>query len=554
LTRRPRLVPLAAAAFVAVAVVIGVVLRAWLLQHEPLTGDEAQVALMANQIQHGHYYTFYWGQAYGGVEPFLVAAVFSVFGATALSLNATAAILSAVSALLLWRVARRLVPDGWGWLAGVAAGAFWIWPDALVWNSTHEFGFRSMTMLAGVAALLFALRLLERRTFVDVAAFGLALGIGWWSSPELLYFAIPALGMVIFGWRRGTNAAGAPLLVPILLVVGGFVVGAAPWLWTNLHTGFASLRTSASPDYFPSTYGGRLTTFFEKTLPMMLGARLPGSGAWVHGQLGKPLSAVAAVVIAVVCIRALLWLRSAGPAAATAWCAVGVIVFPFIYATFPATSFWQWGDYAVFLVPLILFVLVGTVGQWLRSPGQRSSMPTRAETTWAFCVLFAAAVTASSLLSFDDAWLKPGHQKLFGGWSADPNAVALVSVRDLEGEGVIDAWAPYWGNTAYSIVFLSDERLAVSDAIADRSVALYRRVGAAPRQAWIFLAPGKVSAAETAFQLGSGPSGYPETTFLSKLGTLRVGYRVVHAGVLDAVVPASAVTPQEVGLPPPLWQ
>src|SRR5580692_9827222 len=72
--------PATAAVLVAAgaAVLYGALLRAWLLTHLPLWGDEAIVGLQARAIGSGHFSAFYWGQHYGGLEPYVVAAVLRV--------------------------------------------------------------------------------------------------------------------------------------------------------------------------------------------------------------------------------------------------------------------------------------------------------------------------------------------------------------------------------------------------------------------------------------------------------------------------------------------
>ena len=64
---------------------------------------------MADAILHGHFNAFYWGQQYGGVEPYAVAAVFALFGHSAATLSLTPALLSVGTALVTWRAALRLV-------------------------------------------------------------------------------------------------------------------------------------------------------------------------------------------------------------------------------------------------------------------------------------------------------------------------------------------------------------------------------------------------------------------------------------------------------------
>ncbi|MGH8919223.1 MAG: hypothetical protein ACRD0H_13005, partial [Actinomycetes bacterium] len=111
---------------VAVAAVLGLVLRVQLLTHQALSGDEAVAGLMAEQIRHGHLYTFYWGNQYGGGEIYVVALLFAIFGASAVVLNGTATVVTAGAALLLWRTARRLGSGTLGtgkWPAVAAAAA-----------------------------------------------------------------------------------------------------------------------------------------------------------------------------------------------------------------------------------------------------------------------------------------------------------------------------------------------------------------------------------------------------------------------------------------------
>ena len=66
---------------------LGLLLRCWYLTHQPTNSDVAIVGLMARQILHGHFSAFYWGQTYGGVEPYLVAVMFAVFGQSTIVLE-----------------------------------------------------------------------------------------------------------------------------------------------------------------------------------------------------------------------------------------------------------------------------------------------------------------------------------------------------------------------------------------------------------------------------------------------------------------------------------
>ena len=73
------------------------------------------MGLVARGIVAGHQTAFVWHQAYGGVDPYLVAGVFAVFGASPLTLNLVPAVLAAVVAVLTWRIGRRIFPTAPPW-------------------------------------------------------------------------------------------------------------------------------------------------------------------------------------------------------------------------------------------------------------------------------------------------------------------------------------------------------------------------------------------------------------------------------------------------------
>lgn len=123
-----------------VAVLVGLAMRGWFLFHRPVNADEAIVGLMAKQILHGHFSDFYWGQSYGGGEPYLVAFLFAIFGTGVWALKAVSVVLSVVAALLTWRIVRQVVVDPA--LAVLAGVAVWVFPRSAVSASTLELGFR----------------------------------------------------------------------------------------------------------------------------------------------------------------------------------------------------------------------------------------------------------------------------------------------------------------------------------------------------------------------------------------------------------------------------
>ena len=531
---------LAYAVLVVAGVAVGLSLRLWMLFHRPLTSDEAVVGLMARQIRHGQMFTFFWGQPYGGAEPYLVAIWTPIAGHGPVALNEVPTILAALAAVLTWRAARRLLPPDQRALAAAAGLATWIWPDMLIYNSTRELGFRGVTLAAGVGLLLLTLRACDDRSAGNLAGLGLVAGIGWWSSPEILYFLIPAAVLIILHWAVW-RAIGVTRLA---LLAGTAVLGAGPWLATNIQTGFSSLRASSSPEYIRATYFGRLSTFFDKTLPMVLSLRAPRSGAWLWGTVGRGLYAVAILAIIGSCAVALTLGRRGDPTGGIRAVAGTTLIFPFVYAVFPATSYWPEGQYAVYLVPLLALMVTGAAAA--RMP----SVPAKRALGAVAAGLVGVAVI--SLGSFNEAWLGSHPGRFFTDWGG-ANAVAERSGTLIELQGVHYAYAEYW--VAYDLDYLSQGRLTVTDPYSDRWVAGYYRVARSPDPAWIFFDPTQLHQAASAFSSSApGPFGYSEARFLTKLRGLGVTWTLSHAGVLDVVRPDRPLTPSEVGIPGPYYR
>ena len=116
---------------------------------------------------------------------------------------------------------------------------------------------------------------------------------------------------------------------------------------------------------------------------MTLGLRMPLSGVWLGGRTGQVLFLAATVALLVLCVVAVSGFGIGEHTAAVRALGIGVLVFPLIFAVFPATSYWQEGQYGVYLVPLTVLVTTGTVAAWLKrlsragAPRHRSSAPRR---------------------------------------------------------------------------------------------------------------------------------------------------------------------------------
>ncbi|HLB03952.1 MAG TPA: glycosyltransferase family 39 protein, partial [Gaiellaceae bacterium] len=177
-------------ALVVFAVAAGVGLRIWILVSSPGTvdGDEGVWGLMIRHVLDGEWPAFYWGQAYGGTqEVFLSAPVVALFGLSPITIRIAPIGLWAVASVLVWRVGRRTIGEP---QARLAAGLFWLWPTYFLWKSTRAHGFYGSTLVLGLVVLLLVLRLRERPSRRDLVLLGLALGCGWWASPQIAIVAL----------------------------------------------------------------------------------------------------------------------------------------------------------------------------------------------------------------------------------------------------------------------------------------------------------------------------------------------------------------------------
>jgi hypothetical protein len=536
----------------AIAIAFGLLLRLWLLAHLPLFGDEAIVGLMARSIDSGHFSVFYWGQQYGGLEPYLAAIVLPVGGGGVPALNATPALLSAVAAALVGVITfgvgrNRLLAFG-------AACLAWVWPFAAVWGSVRELGVHSAALCCGLAAVACCARAYRggagRMTFV---ALGVLLGLGWWASPEILYFAPPCLVLLCAWWWnashtefvevRSDRARPAPG-TSLGLAVAGFFVGSLPWWYANAHSGFASLRPGVLPAGNGSTYGARLSVFFHGMLPLQLGVRTVLSGSWVGGPLvGQTLFALLVVLVGAAVARA-VWLCARRPRELTPVAlAAGVVAFPFLYAAAPSTGFWLDGRYGVYF-PALLAALFGSV---LAVPRRETSsdprwVSARAATpgvlvTAALGVLGAAFLTAGAAHAAGVP-----SPSFFSGWQSPDSSMQQV-VDAMRAHHIEDAYGDYW--TAYDLDFVGHGQPVVSPSVLDvnRSAAIAAQVRSSKDPAWLFFAPGQAAAAAAAFSNPQpGPGPYTEASFEALLRQRGIAFKVVQLGVLDAIVPARRLT------------
>jgi hypothetical protein len=545
--RRQRLGP-ALPLLVLAAAALGTFMRLWYVFHVAVTSDESITALMAEQMLHGHFTAFYLGQPYGGsAEPAIEALFFLLFGSSAVTLHLVEVGLTAASAVVTWRIARRMVRDGW--VALGCAALFWVSPKSAVADSVVSYGFRGATLLFGLAAFLLALRVVDGGRGLDFAGLGLTAGVAWWSSPESAYFLLPALAYLIWWlWSIRHDGAFRRALLPVATGALAFVVGALPWIWANVGSHLKSLRSSVFV-VPPGTPGwlGRVAYFPKYYWPMLLNVRHQDMGTWLGGRDVGIVLYVTLAALVLVCLAFLI--SKPGPGRVVGGAA---LAFPFLMAASPATWYWQDGRYASYASPLIALV-AGAGGEEAWSRLTRAKGPRRrhrpprggaASARPLFCLIAAGLGCTSAVVFFRDR----GFRAL-ATWSI-PDRASEQQVRTLEEGGVRYGFADYW--VAYRLDYLSNEKLhlTVMRDNALRSESLDRAVRQSPDPAWIFVQPDtqELIQYELSYAI-RGPDGMAESRFLADLAARGIQYRIVRGGALQAVVPDAVVLPESVGLP-----
>ena len=524
---------------VAVAGAVGLGIRLWFLLHSPSSADEGVSGMLAQAALHGHVQAFYGGQRYGGTaEPLLIAGAFAVFGQTIVVARLVLVALTAISAVLVWRITLRMV--GIRSVALLAGALAWTAPAVTVRDSVRVYGFRGVALVCGLVALLLALRIHDGgRGWPQFAGLGLALGLGWWSTPEIAYVGLPVLVLLVLAvvgtpsgerrrwWRAAAVGAGA------------FAVGALPWIWANVGSHFGSLATGEFTAHRPYVgFVGRLGIFFGHVLPLDLGLARIDDG---HLLFGVDHQLAELLFLSVVAVALVLCILRGGAALAVA---VGVVAFPFVYALSPAA--WAWGDgrYSYFLPPLLAIVLAVGATEAVRRVGLD-----RSSGAWLLAVVL---VVSGVLAVLEASWVVGIQRSGFAATWGDPDAASRRIVPELEAAGIRTAYANYW--VAYKLDFLGRGGLAVTTVgwENDRSVAYDAAVDFSRSPAWLFVPQREAKIDGTQFTAPSitvDIDTVSQRQFEATLARLGIPYRVLDFGILQAVVPARGVDQFEAGMP-----
>ncbi len=486
---------------------------------------------MARDILHGHFSAFYWGQDYGGVEPYVTAALFGVFGQSDVTLNLAPAVLSAVASVLVWRIARYVLAEPVAALVGIAT---WVWPAAVVVYSTDESGFRYATLTLGLTAILFATQIRCRSsTPVRWLLLGLSLGACVWSSPESVYFVLPCALLAIPALKSRATVGSRAIEVGSFLA--GAVVGALPLLWVAARSGLSAVLHPSGATYPGSNPGSRFSAFVEHSGPIATGIQRPITGTWLGGAaLGRVV--LVAVLAAIVVGFVLAVRRRTEGARVVIPLATFVVLFPLFYVLFAPTVFWNDGRYVVYL-PYVAVVAVGFVSWLIRSAIFRV-------TAVGVIVLGAAIVTVYELPQVMPAF---GVGDLTHPLSGSRPSLSVLA-QDLKRDHVNIGYAGYW--VAYELDFEGAGSLHFTPSPPGvvRNDQYLRAADASPHPAWIVCAADESAQCRRVLGHASvDPEGVTVESLEAWLRSHDVKFVVFSGEGFDAVLPATRVTPAMLG-------
>ena len=517
--------------FIIAAILTGFLLRIWYIFRLPSNADNAIVGLMANDFLSGHIKAFYWGQNYGGSgEPFVVAIFFSIFGSSSIVLKIVPAVLGLISTILVWRIALILVKDKL--LAIMAACLMWASPQFWLMQSTLEGGFRGFTMLFGLVAILFALKITKKNKIIYYLILGLSTGLAWWSSPESLFLLLPAYLILLSSTVRDIKKISTQnLLKNYAALAVSILIGCLPWLWSNLRNGFKSLDVStfAVPAGAPK-FGGRLHEFFIYSLPMLFSLKSNNNGAWIFSHTFSHILFLVIIISLIILFYACIQAKDISITIITA-----LATFPLILACSPATWFWEDGRYIVYVLPLFaIFIACGIdrLSYIFKKKYTAKKLDKDINIKISRLFFISLGTLLISISSFNFLKNIQNNNQYINRWG-NPDISTHISSDDLIKQGVKYGYAPYW--VAYKLDFISNGQLIITSSDFIRSKDINNRVNNAPVKAWLF--PNNTKESLNQFELDPITIEKSRLKLINEFENSNTKFKIIYTPIITAIVP-----------------
>lgn len=471
------------------AAIVGLVLRIWIFMSPfgHMDADEAVWGLMAKHVLSGEIPALFWGENYGGtLEVILTAPIYALLGPRKITVELVPMLFNLASVYLVWRIAKRLLGERGG---VVAAAIYWVWPGYVVWKAMKAHGFYGSGIAFSLLAILFAFRLFEKVTVRDSFILGVAAGVAWWTSPQVILILVPLAVWLLL--RRPA------VLKQIHVVIGGFALGTFPWLVHNVTNNWRSItETLATPH---GDYSDHLTGAIRNGIPAILGLRAPWTQQWVLTPwLGRAVYVLVLAGLLVLAYR-VVFVRT--ERTGKQLLVLIALAYPFIFSW--SSQAWHVNEprYFFLLAPIVVILAVSAIRKWTPQ-------------------LFVTAVCVAVLSSTAGLSFAGAGNATFGMAPNVPLGEDISPlIEALDDNGVLHIYANYW--IAYRVVYETDERIiAYPEEGKIRIPEHAAEVAADPAAAHVFL-------------IGSS-SGPPYTSALDASG---VPYSRVEAGPFVIYIP-----------------
>jgi hypothetical protein len=320
----------------------------------------------------------------------------------------------------------------------MAAVLFWSFPTAFVWWQTRPMLFYLPTVVLGLTIVLCAQRLNANPSRTAYwLVLGLAAGLGWWTSPHILYFLVPVMLWLLTKRSRSVLRHG-------WIALPAFVIGAGPWLIYNIVHAWPSVANLPTINADPLD---RLEALFFGGLPIALGTKVPFTEEWIRPILGPLVYAIGlgAIVTAVRTTREETQI--------TVWLLTWFVI---LWALIPAEAYVGSGRYFFFLSPTIALLL--------------SSVP-KADTGRIAILVCCVGLTAFGLFLMRDIPV---------GFVPDIDPL----IQGLNAADVDHVVTGYW--VAYKLVWETNEEIVATPRWANRYPAYTDEVRQANRVAYVY--------------------------------------------------------------------
>lgn len=366
------------AALVVALLVVGIVLRAWIIGSAfgELNADEAYTGLQSiGVLRDGRFPIVIDGNVYSAaIEAYLFSPVLVFAGGSLVTLKWLFVALWGAAAVATFGAAQRLLNRR---AAALAAALVWLAPGALLVLSTTAYMCYALGLTVVVGALWASTTLADQATATvrQSAIVGSLAGLAFYIHPMFITIVAPIIAVAAFAHRRDWRRWWLPAAIAAFLAN-------LPFLAWNAVNSWPSLKAQAYP---PGSYLDRFEGFFTGLLPRGLGLR-KFDGTWVFG---KPIGLLlyAAIIGGVVYGCVVLIKASTRP---SRWIVpAGLACLP-LMALLPHLIFVADGRYSIIPFPLMAIALGAAGSSFMKSWN-------RQRTTFALVSLVALWVALTTL-------------------------------------------------------------------------------------------------------------------------------------------------------------